>query len=61
MMMATPRVSYLTMPSACMVLCATALLARQAIAHEHHEDKIPEGEAVSPDPIVYDLDPFTAF
>ena len=23
-----------------------------AAAHEHHEDNIPEGEGVSPDPIV---------
>ncbi|KAI4213680.1 MAG: hypothetical protein LQ351_003646 [Letrouitia transgressa] len=26
-------------------------LVRTAIAHEHHDDKIPEGAAVSPDPI----------
>ena len=31
----------------------TALLfIRVANAHEHHDDKIPEGEGVSPDPIV---------
>ncbi|KAL8756560.1 MAG: hypothetical protein Q9199_002841 [Rusavskia elegans] len=27
------------------------LLFSKVIAHEHHDDKIPEGEAVSPDPI----------
>ncbi|KAL8805891.1 MAG: hypothetical protein Q9182_001672 [Xanthomendoza sp. 2 TL-2023] len=27
------------------------LVIHRAIAHEHHDDKIPEGEAVSPDPI----------
>lgn len=34
---------------------ATAILvalARGSLAHEHHTDSIPEGEAVSPDPIV---------
>jgi hypothetical protein len=29
-----------------------ALLVSTAQAHEHHEDKIPEGEAISPDPLV---------
>lgn len=27
-------------------------LAARVIAHEHHEDEIPEGEAISADPIV---------
>lgn len=27
-------------------------LARGAAAHEHHDDNIPEGEVISPDPIV---------
>lgn len=27
-------------------------LAPQVIAHEHHDDEIPEGEVVSADPIV---------
>lgn len=27
-------------------------LVGKAASHEHHDDKIPEGEAVSPDPIV---------
>lgn len=40
------------MPPSCLVLCIGALLAQQTIAHEHHDDKIPEGEGVSPDPIV---------
>lgn len=32
---------------------AVALIAAQAVfAHEHHEDKIEEGQAVSQDPIV---------
>jgi len=31
---------------------AITLLAVVARAHEHHEDNIPEGEAVSPDPLV---------
>lgn len=29
------------------------LLVSKVHAHEHHEDNIPEGEGVSPDPIVY--------
>jgi hypothetical protein len=29
-----------------------ALLVSTVQAHEHHEDKIPEGEAISPDPLV---------
>lgn len=29
-----------------------ALLARRIEAHEHHGDRIPEGEVISPDPIV---------
>jgi hypothetical protein len=29
-----------------------ALLVSTAQAHEHHADKIPEGEAISPDPLV---------
>ncbi|THW19399.1 hypothetical protein D6D17_09200 [Aureobasidium pullulans] len=35
------------------MLAATvlALLVSTAQAHEHHEDKIPEGEAISPDPL----------
>ncbi|KAG9801229.1 hypothetical protein KCU68_g22923, partial [Aureobasidium melanogenum] len=28
-----------------------ALLVSTAQAHEHHEDKIPEGAAISPDPL----------
>ncbi len=31
------------------------LLAGQAAAHEHHNDEIPEGERISPDPIVNPL------
>lgn len=27
-------------------------LVQRAASHEHHDDKIPEGEAISPDPIV---------
>jgi hypothetical protein len=27
-------------------------LAGRADAHEHHDDKIPDGQVVSPDPIV---------
>ena len=27
-------------------------LAGQAVSHEHHDDKIPEGSVISPDPIV---------
>ena len=34
----------------CIVLCV--LLAGQTAAHEHHEDKIPEGSVISSDPIV---------
>lgn len=36
------------------MLAATVLtlLVSTAQAHEHHEDKIPEGEAISPDPLV---------
>ena len=34
----------------CIVLYV--FLAGQTIAHEHHDDKIPEGSAISPDPIV---------
>ncbi len=29
-----------------------AATARTAYAHEHHDDAIPEGEAISPDPLV---------
>lgn len=36
----------------------SALFARLAAAHEHHDDKIPEGEGISPDPIVRLLDLF---
>ena len=32
-------------------LLAVGLIG-SAAAHEHHEDNIPEGEGVSPDPIV---------
>ena len=32
---------------ACLVL-----VAGTAVAHEHHDDRIPEGEAISVDPIV---------
>ena len=28
------------------------ILAGRAVAHEHHSDDIPEGERISPDPIV---------
>lgn len=40
------------------MLAATvlALLVSTAQAHEHHEDKIPEGEAISPDPLVRSLE-----
>ncbi|KAL8973131.1 MAG: hypothetical protein Q9183_000151 [Haloplaca sp. 2 TL-2023] len=31
---------------------AALILAYGAVAHEHHDDKIPEGEGVSPDPII---------
>ena len=44
--------SLFAMPRRCLSLCMTALLVRLTVAHEHHDDKIPEGEAVSPDPIV---------
>ena len=35
-------------------LCILALLylAGQALTHEHHTDEIPEGEAISAQPIV---------
>jgi hypothetical protein len=29
-----------------------AATARTSYAHEHHDDAIPEGEAISPDPLV---------
>ena len=32
---------------------ALLYLTRQALAHEHHTDEIPEGEAISAQPIVY--------
>lgn len=32
---------------------ATFLFVVRVQGHEHHADKIPEGEAVSVDPIVY--------
>lgn len=32
-------------------LAAALLLLSQVEAHEHHDDQIPEGEAISPDPI----------
>lgn len=40
-------------------LVAALLLGAVAIvnAHEHHMDKIPEGEAVSSDPIVRHIQP----
>ena len=40
------------------MLAATVLtlLVSTAQAHEHHEDKIPEGEAISPDPLVRSLE-----
>ena len=33
-----------------MVLCASFIVL--AVAHEHHGDAIPDGEAISADPIV---------
>ena len=39
------------------VLCSI-ISAGLVAAHEHHEDNIPEGEAVSPDPIVSFLSEF---
>lgn len=34
-----------------LVLACIALLAGQAYSHEHHDDQIPEGSVVSPDPL----------
>ena len=48
---------FFAMPPTCLTLCIAALLVRLTVAHEHHDDKIPEGEAVSPDPIVYPSPP----
>ena len=36
---------------------AAAALIVGAKAHEHHDDKIPEGEVVSPDPLVWNPAP----
>ena len=33
-------------------LLALLYLVGQAVAHEHHTDEIPEGEAISAEPIV---------
>jgi hypothetical protein len=41
------------------IVVTISLLASQAArvgAHEHHDDKIPEGGAVSPDPLVCSFD-----
>lgn len=29
------------------------VLSVASVAHEHHEDNIPDGEVISPEPIVY--------
>lgn len=39
-------------PVKCVGLLLCVLLARNSAAHEHHSDKIPEGEAISAEPIV---------
>lgn len=48
-----PRGPLSTMFSARVLSAALVFsLAARVIAHEHHEDEIPEGEAISVDPIV---------
>lgn len=39
--------------SASIRLLALLYLAGQALTHEHHTDEIPEGEAISAQPIVF--------
>ena len=34
------------------VALLVAVAARTSYAHEHHDDAIPEGEVISPDPLV---------
>lgn len=51
--MAAPR-RVLVHALASTVLIALTLASR-ANAHEHHEDEIPEGEAISPEPLVRQL------
>lgn len=49
----TPRIHSAIMPSSfTWLLLVCALLFQQVVSHEHHDEKIPEGEAVSPDSIV---------
>lgn len=39
-------------PTAMALMLSSALFSASAAAHEHLEDAIPEGEAVSEDPLV---------
>ena len=52
MVSSNPRISSSTMSSFLPTFLIFALLVRRSVAHEHHDDKIPEGEAISPDPLV---------
>ena len=45
-----PRITSMSRPTA---VVALLFLARHVLAHEHHEEDIPEGEGVSAEPIVY--------
>lgn len=47
------RVQRMPLPSVMVfAILASGLFVRGAIAHEHHFDEIPEGEFVSPEPLV---------
>lgn len=55
-MIATPfnpqRPTHNMLPRLGLLVSTGIVLASQAVAHEHHGDEIPEGEAVSAEPIV---------
>ena len=50
-----------TGPGKSLLLSAVALCLATAAAHEHHGENIPEGEAVSVDPIVRTYEPAWPF
>lgn len=47
-----PRVSASSPLTTITILAAAATLVPMASAHDHHEDDIPEGMTVSPEPLV---------